>query len=173
MGRLFGAVLLLLGFAACSGSVSLYTIPLGGAPGGPPVDAAPPPTAFVAAARPSATPVTGGDPARGEKLFARFQPLVGMACTNCHLADSEQRLVGPGLLNVAQRAATNIDQRLTRRGISPTAPDRVDRYLRAAITDPTGYVLPGYTDIMPKTWGKALTEQQLDDLIAYLRTLKG
>jgi cytochrome c2 len=110
---------------------------------------------------------------RGAKLFSKFQPVAGMACANCHRVDSEEKLVGPGLLNVAWRASNNVEERLTRRGIDPAAPDRVERYLHAAIVDPTGYVLPGYPDIMPKNWGKVFSSSQLDDLIAYLRSLNG
>lgn len=124
-------------------------------------------TSDPSAAQPS------GDAVRGAKLFSKFQPAAGMACANCHRVDSEERLVGPGLLNVAQRASNNVDERLTRRGIDPAAPDRVERYLRAAIVDPTGYVLPGYPDIMPKNWGKVFSNSELNDLIAYLRSLNG
>src|SRR5262245_21576079 len=48
------------------------------------------------------------NPDNGKKLFNTFQPAAGIACSTCHRVDSEERLVGPGLLNVGIRAATRI-----------------------------------------------------------------
>lgn len=131
---------------------------------------APPPT-LTPAPSPTSQAAGPGDPARGAKLFTKFQPAAGLACANCHRTDSDAPLAGPGLLHVAVRAASNQDGRLTHRAIDPAAPDRVDQYLRAAISNPSGYVLPGFVDIMPKTWAKVLTSNQIDDLIAYLKSL--
>jgi cytochrome c2 len=101
-----------------------------------------------------------GDPARGKKVFNTFQPLAGMACNACHRVDTEDRLVGPGLLNVGERALHRVD------GLSAQA------YIRQSIIDPTSYVVDGYSDIMPKTFGEAFNADQLDDLVAYLMSLK-
>ncbi|MBX3080584.1 MAG: cytochrome c [Anaerolineae bacterium] len=101
-----------------------------------------------------------GDAARGKKLFSTFQPVAGMACNACHRVDSEKRLVGPGLFNVSIRAAHRVD------GLSAEA------YIRQSIIDPGAYVVDGYQNIMPKTFRKAFTDAQLDDLIAYLTSLK-
>jgi len=97
--------------------------------------------------------------ARGKQLFNTFQPAVGIACSTCHRVDSEERLVGPGLLNVGIRAATRV------KGQSAVA------YLHDSIVNPSVYVVEDYTDIMPKTWGKVFTETQIDDIISYLLTL--
>jgi hypothetical protein len=37
---------------------------------------------------------------------------------------------------------------------------------------PSAYVVDGYPDIMPKNWGTVFTEDQLNDLMAYLLTLQ-
>jgi mono/diheme cytochrome c family protein len=101
-----------------------------------------------------------GDPARGKKLFTTFQPAAGAACNACHRADTEKRLVGPGLLNVGTRAAHRVN------GLS------AETYIRQSIIDPTAYVVDGYQPIMPQTFRKAFTDAQLDDLVAYLMSLK-
>ena len=101
-----------------------------------------------------------GNAANGKQLFNTFQPAAGISCSTCHRVDSEERLVGPGLLNVGIRAET----RVTGLGV-------VD-YLRQSIVQPSAYVVAGYPDIMPKNWGRVFSEQQLNDIIAYLLTLK-
>ncbi len=99
------------------------------------------------------------DAANGKRQFNTFQPDAGIACSTCHRVDSEERLVGPGLLNVGIRAATRV------KGKSAVA------YLHDSIVNPSVYVVEGYADIMPKTWGKVFTEAQIDDIISYLLTL--
>jgi mono/diheme cytochrome c family protein len=100
------------------------------------------------------------DAAKGKQLFNTFQPVAGIACSTCHRVDSEERLVGPGLLNVGIRAATRV------KGQSAVT------YLRDSIVNPSVYVVEGYAGIMPKTWGKVFTEAEIDDIISYLLTLK-
>lgn len=109
---------------------------------------------------PAADPMLAGDPANGAALFKAFQPKAGISCISCHRSDSEARLVGPGLLNVGIRAASRVS------GLS------AEEYLHQSIVDPSAYVVAGYADAMPKSWGKVFTAQQLADLAAYLMTLK-
>ena len=101
-----------------------------------------------------------GDPAAGDKLFHTVQPITGMACSTCHNTDTDKRLVGPGLLDIAKRAATRVE------GVGAT------EYIHTSIVNPSAYVVEGYQDIMPKNWGKAFTDDQLNDLMAYLLTLQ-
>ncbi len=116
--------------------------------------------------KPMGTPNKGAlpesaDPASGKQLFNTFQPAAGIACSTCHRVDSEERLVGPGLLNVGQRAATRVP------GLSAV------EYLHQSIVSPGAYVVEGYAGLMPKNWGQVFSENQINDLIAYLLTLKG
>jgi mono/diheme cytochrome c family protein len=106
------------------------------------------------------TLTASADAANGKQLFNMFQPAAGIACATCHRVDSEQRLVGPGLLNVGRRAESRVQ------GLSAVA------YLRQSIVSPSAYVVLGYTDLMPKNWGQVFSDKQIDDLIAYLLTLK-
>ena len=103
-----------------------------------------------------------GDPARGEELFNEFIADVSFACATCHNADSEDRLVGPGLLNVGERAATRVE------GLS------AEEYLHESIVDPSAFVVAGFPDnVMPKTYGDIFSEQDIQDIISYLLTLEG
>ncbi|RMG87945.1 MAG: hypothetical protein D6712_04620 [Chloroflexi bacterium] len=103
-----------------------------------------------------------GDPARGEELFNEFIADVSFACATCHNANSEDRLVGPGLLNVGEHAATRVD------GLS------AEEYLHQSIVDPSAFVVEGFPDnVMPKVYGDIFSEQDIQDIISYLLTLEG
>lgn len=103
-----------------------------------------------------------GDAANGQVLFNTMQSAVGFACVTCHLADSEQRLLGPGLLNLGSRAESRVP------GMDALT------YIRTSILEPGAFVVPDYPDnLMPRTWGELYTPQEIDDIIAYLLTLRG
>lgn len=56
--------------------------------------------------------------------------------------------------------------------------DRVDsagpvEYIRTSILHPSAFLVPGFPDnLMPKTYGEIFTEDEINDLIAYLMTLQ-
>lgn len=105
-------------------------------------------------------PETVGDPASGEVLFRTFQSEVGFMCATCHWTDSEDRLIGPGLLNVPLRAQTRV-----------AGQDAVD-YLFESIIDPDAFVVDNFpAGLMPQTWEDVYTEDEIHDLVAYLLTL--
>ena len=107
------------------------------------------------------TPVPG-DPAHGEELFTTMQPSVGFACATCHRTDSEEQLIGPGLLNISVKGATFIE-----------GMDAYD-YIHQSITDPGAYVVSGFPDnLMPRTYSDLFSAQDIEDIIAYLYTLTG
>lgn len=139
---LIPAVLLLL--AACQSS-----------PAAEGHQATPPATS----ARVNAASVHTGDPARGQQLFDTLQPDASVTCATCHHTDTEEPLVGPGLLNVGERAENRVSNRAAA------------QYLYDSITNPSAYVVDGYPNIMPTNWGKVFSDDELDDLIAYLMTL--
>ncbi len=60
-------------------------------------------------------------------------------------------------------------------GISKRAGDRVPglsavEYLRQSIVDPSAYVVEGFVDIMPISIGFLLSEEDIDNLVAFLLT---
>lgn len=106
---------------------------------------------------PTEEPVTAvGDVANGEVLFNDPVNL----CATCHHVDSDATLVGPGMLGLGERAATRVE------GMS--AYD----YLYQSIVEPDAHTVEGFTPgLMPATFGMSLTEDQINDIIAYLLTL--
>jgi len=82
----------------------------------------------------------GGDPVRGERLYAEH------GCAACHA-------VGAGLAPDLAHAG----------GIHWPG------YLRRALREPAAFLVPGYAAIMPAA---SLPPEELEDLVAYLMTLK-
>jgi cytochrome c len=83
-----------------------------------------------------------GDPAKGKEVFQQ--------CSVCHNADSTEKKMGPGLKGLFSR-----DKMLN--GKKPT-----EANVRAKI-DEGGNGMPAYKDM--------LSDEEKDDLIAYLKTL--
>ena len=77
---------------------------------------------------------------------SKFKPL---GCAGCHNTDSG-KLVGPGLAGISEKG---------------------DEYIRESIVDPSSVIVDGYSNLMPKKFGDALNDSEMDDLIAYLNTL--
>lgn len=46
-----------------------------------------------------------------------------------------------------------------------------DEYLHAAIVDPSREIVTGYQDVMPGHYGTQLSEQEINDLVEYIKSL--
>jgi cytochrome c2 len=111
----------------------------------------------------------GGNADNGKKLFN--EPVIASAgapgCATCHSLEKDKTLVGPSLAGIsteADKAVTEDDYK----GKAKTGAD----WLREAMLDPNVDVAEGFKpDIMPKAFNK-LSAQELNDLVAYLQTLK-
>jgi cytochrome c2 len=104
---------------------------------------------------PAAT-LTGvtGDPVNGKTLFE------SQGCPVCHNVDTEEDKTGPSLMGIGGEAAEGeID--------GHPALD----YLHQSIVDPGAVIVEGFQNVMPSFQDK-LTEGQIQDIIAYLLTLK-
>ena len=106
-----------------------------------------------------------GDAARGQQLFISEDPGGnggGFSCLSCHsVTAGEPPSIGPNLSNVGARAPSTV----------PGMP--AEEYLRAAIVEPDAYLAEGYQEgIHPRDYGQILSASQINDLVAYLRTLR-
>ena len=104
------------------------------------------------------------DPEKGKLLFETFQESAGSgySCSNCHLVDSEKTNLGPGLLNIKQRAAMRIE------GLTAA------EYIYESIIDSMAYTVEGFeVDLMPQNWSEIYSDLEIFDIVAYLLTLEG
>lgn len=103
-----------------------------------------------AAPEPTATP----DPVvvQGRELFSRH-------CASCHATEPGTVIVGPSLAGMADRAGDRVP------GFDAHA------YLLQSIVQPGAHVVEGFDDTMPSNFGKRLTGDEIDALVAYLMTL--
>jgi len=124
-------------------------------------------TAALAGAAPSGedkSPI-----ALGEVVFRASSP----ACTACHSLVPGAHMAGPSLAGIATRAQETVGS-ATFRGQAKDAAT----YLRESIVQPSAHVVAGAmysasgVSFMPATYGKDLTPDQIDHLVAYLATFK-
>lgn len=117
------------------------------------------------------TPVTAEDDdrAQGENVFETATP----ACTSCHSTAPGADMAGPSLAGIALRAR----QALKSGDYEGDAED-VAGYIRESIIAPSAHIAPGGmyssggTSFMPSNYEENLTEDEIDQLVAYLATLK-
>jgi len=96
-----------------------------------------------------------GDAQRGAKAF--------QACAACHTLEPGRNLTGPSLANL-------FGHEVKLQGGGTVVAD--DAYLRESIMLPQTKIVDGFLPIMP-TFQGLLSEEQLLQLIAYVKTLKG
>ena len=135
----------------------------------------PPPTATptlepTATAEPTAPPrqspidrlVAVRDIENGKILFETFQDAANYSCANCHLVDSEKANLGPGLLNIKDRALTRVE--------GQTAAE----YIYESIVNSQAYTVEGFDpELMPRNWPEIYSDLEIFDIVAYLMTLEG
>lgn len=95
-----------------------------------------------------------GDAARGEEVF-NTGGASQVPCATCHSLDGTD-LVGPSLQSISERAGERID------GVS------AEDYIRQSIVSPSAYLTDGFSDVMPKNYGAALSAEDIDALVAFL-----
>jgi cytochrome c oxidase subunit II len=117
--------------------------------------ATPVPPAATATPAAEPTPAAGGDgdPEAGRRL-------AGAQCTACHSVDGSPA-VGPTWLGLY---GSEIELESGETVIAD------DEYIHESIVDPNEKIHKGYPAIMP-SFAQILSEQQIQDIIAYIRTL--
>lgn len=118
----------------------------------------------------AATPAGDKSPiALGEIVFKTSTP----ACAACHSLVPGAQMAGPSLAGVATRAQQTVGS-AEYKGQAKDA----DAYLRESIVQPSAHTVAGAmystsgVSFMPATYGKDLTPDQIDHLVAYLATFK-
>jgi cytochrome c551/c552 len=104
-----------------------------------------------------------GDAANGEVLFAELAIGDNNApgCITCHSLESNVTLVGPSQSDIGLRAETRVD------GLS------AEEYIRQSIVDPEAYLVEGFASgLMYADYASDLTEDQINDIVAYMLTLR-
>jgi mono/diheme cytochrome c family protein len=103
----------------------------------------------------------GGAAPAGEKLFKQATIGTQPGCSTCHSLEAGVTIVGPSLAGIGSHAGERVS------GLS------AEEYLRQSILEPNAHLAEGFSaNIMPTTWSETLTKEQLDDLVAFLLTLK-
>ncbi|GAB4406680.1 MAG: hypothetical protein OHK0052_27880 [Anaerolineales bacterium] len=104
-----------------------------------------------------------GNAENGKALFA--QSVIGSApgCATCHSLEADTVIVGPSMKGYASHAQMHADE----------TGQSLEEYTRTSIVDPNAYVVEGFTaGLMYANFGTDLSSEQIDDLVAYLLTLK-
>lgn len=103
------------------------------------------------------------DVSNGETLFNVLND-TGFACSTCHNVNSLDRLIGPGLLGIPERAETRVEG------------EPAIIYLWNSIIMPNAYIVEGdpvYPEgLMPQNYLEIYTEGEIHDIVAYLMTLE-
>ena len=127
--------------------------------------------AAQAPAQYAARPVTkGNDPrALGQNLFRTVTP----ACNACHSTQPGANMAGPTLAGIGTRA----EQLISAEEYTGEAEDAL-AYIRESIASPSAHLVPGAmysangVSFMPNTYTETLTDEQLDQLAAYLASFR-
>jgi nitric oxide reductase subunit C len=116
------------------------------------------------------SPTEIGDPERGRELFnqATIGPNNAPGCITCHSLEPDVTQVGPSQADAASRAAETVASQ----DYSGSA-DSAQGYLRESIVEPDAHVTEGFSPgVMYQNYEEDLTEEQINDLVAFLMTLE-
>jgi len=104
-----------------------------------------------------------GDAGRGQALYEKtiLGSNAAPGCVTCHSREAGKTLVGPshaGIATIAESAVPGVT---------------AEEFLKESITNPNAHVTEGFVSgVMYQNYGKDLSEQEINDIVAYLLTLK-
>jgi cytochrome c oxidase subunit 2 len=101
---------------------------------------------------------------RGKQLVAQY------GCTSCHSVDGSSTGIAPTWKGLYQ-------SQVKLSGGTNVAPGAVviadEAYLVESIVNPSAKIVDGFQDnVMPKTFGTTLSQSQINDIVAYIESLK-
>jgi mono/diheme cytochrome c family protein len=104
-----------------------------------------------------------GDPERGRQIWDDGGGVISGSCSGCHSIDGTENTIrppsnAPSWLGISERAGSTVP------GLS------AEMYLRESILDPAAYVVEGYTGGMASGYKFLLSEDDVNDLIAFMLT---
>jgi mono/diheme cytochrome c family protein len=95
---------------------------------------------------------TDPDVAAGKALFEKTVLEGNAGCVTCHSLEPGKTVVGPSLAGIGSKSAD---------------------FLRESIVNPDAEVTEGFpAGTMPQDYGEKLSEEQINQLVKYLQTLK-
>lgn len=98
----------------------------------------------------------------GEQKYNELLTSVGFACSTCHYVDQEGMLIGPGMLNLYDRAASRVEGQ------------EANEYVYESIRNSQAYIVDGYpAGVMPNYTEEVLSDADIYNIMAYLQTLQG
>jgi cytochrome c oxidase subunit 2 len=101
----------------------------------------------------------------GEAALRGAELSVTTGCTACHNISGEPGGVGPTWLGLFGSEREFVD------GSTAVADED---YIRSSILNPNDQVLAGYVQgLMPQTYDDTLSDEQIDDLVEYIKSLGG
>jgi mono/diheme cytochrome c family protein len=102
---------------------------------------------------PTPTPELTEQERLGQQVFTR-------ECAACHSLSADTTIVGPSLASIATTAANRVPGQ------------DAETYILTSIMRPGDYIVEGYGNTMPDNFGRRLTGEQIDAVVAYLLTLE-
>jgi mono/diheme cytochrome c family protein len=101
------------------------------------------------------TPASDDPVVRGKAVFT------SSGCGGCHAIEGlSAGTVGPELTHIGTVAETRVEGKSG------------EEYLHESVVNPSAHIVEGFTGLMPKNFGDLLNTDQLNDLIAFLSSLK-
>ena len=88
------------------------------------------------------------------------QSVYTVRCAQCHALVPDTVVIGPSLAGVATRATSRVSG------------ESAEEYIETSILSPKSFLVPEFTDTMPTNFGKELTSEELQGIVAFLMTLK-
>lgn len=79
-------------------------------------------------------------------------------CGSCHSLTEETLIVGPSLAGIGRQAAERVPGQDAK------------TYLLTSILRPNDHIIDGFDALMPENFGKKLTGEEIDGLVAFLLT---